>query len=446
MSEKVSTEERLARLRNAYERSEIGSKAKIQRVAPHLVGDGRMHYEKHFTPKLMSLGPIHYGAPKLQLGEEYKQMWASMYLSSTDKTPEFLLGEIAQNVEALKELFAPDLFTGNHLFWNYSEQGFNSLEEMISWTLLVDGCALLRILEYAQPERPEKMNVKDEQLSPVLQDVLLLENQLPYPLLKLLWRGTNMELIQTMKQFLMLYEWATANKERIEFEAPTHLLDLHRSMILYDNPPKYTTYVKTEDIPPQKTQYYNSTEEFWITYRNITELKAAGVEVKASKTRNVKDVTFSLGRFRSELTLPEMIVDENTASFTLNLIAYETCPDFANFEFCNHISFLNSFIDTPDDVKALRSAGVLINSLGSDKDVMNLFTTINSNLVPNMKKYAHVMFQIEKHYRHKSLPTWIALAYNTYFSNPWTIIALFAALLGLILTFIQTWCTLHPPK
>jgi len=59
-----------------------------------------------------------------------------------------------------------------------------NFDEMISWTMFLDGCAVLRIPEHAQLERPEEMSVKDEQLSLVLQDVLLLENQLPYPLLK----------------------------------------------------------------------------------------------------------------------------------------------------------------------------------------------------------------------------------------------------------------------
>jgi len=268
-SKKVRIEERLARLQNTSDRSEAGLKAKIQRVPRHLVGDGTMHYEKHFTPKLMSLGPIHYGAPELQLGEQYKQMWAAMFFRSTDQTSQFLFGKIAENVEALKELFAPDLFTGNHLFLKYSEQGFSSMEEMISWTLLVDGCALLRILEYAQ-QWEKKMNVRVEQLMLVVQDVLLLENQLPYPLLKLLWRGSNDgELMETMKKFLRCDEWAAANgyKERMEFEEPTHLLHLQLSLVLYDSPPKDTKYFETGLVRPVKTEYYSATEGFVMTYR-----------------------------------------------------------------------------------------------------------------------------------------------------------------------------------
>ncbi|KAK7330771.1 hypothetical protein VNO77_24971 [Canavalia gladiata] len=41
---------------------------------------------------------------------------------------------------------------------------------------------------------------------------------------------------------------------------------------------------------------------------------------------------------------------------------------------------------------------------------------------------------------------WIVEAYNNYFRSPWAIIALLAAILGLTLTFIQTWTSVgtHP--
>ena len=183
----------------------------------------------------------------------------------------------------------------------------------------------------------------------------------------------------------------------------------------------------------------------WLPlYRNIMELKAVGVEVKLSKTRSPRDVSFSHGRFFSILRLPEMVVDDATASFTLNLIAYEMCPDFDNDSgIRDYISFMKSLIETPNDVKALRSARVLMNALGSDQDVLHLFTTLSRDLVSNMGNYGGIMLQIEKHYRHKFLPTWIALTYLTYFRNP---IAFLAATLGLILTFIQTWYSVHPKK
>ena len=180
--------------------------------------------------------------------------------------------------------------------------------------------------------------------------------------------------------------------------------------------------------------------------RNIKELKAAGIKLKSSKTRRPKDISFSLGWFYSTLKLPEIVVDDTTAATVLNLIAYEICPDFHNdYGICSYVSFLDSLIDHPDDVKALRSKRILLNSLGSDEEVANLFNTLSTDLVPDMGKYASLRNQIEMHYNDKCR-TWFALGCNTYFSTPWAIIAFHAAVVGLFLTFVQTWYAIHPPK
>jgi hypothetical protein len=185
-----------------------------------------------------------------------------------------------------------------------------------------------------------------------------------------------------------------------------------------------------------------------ITYRNIKELNASGIRLKSSKTRMPRDISFSHGWFPgcfpAKLTLPEIVVDDTTAVTVLNLIAYEMCPDFQNdYGICSFVAFLDSLIDHPDDVKALRSERILLNSLGSDEEVAKLFNTISTDLVPDMGKYSHVRVQIESHYTNK-WKTWIAQGCHTYFSNPWAIIAFHAAVLALVLTFIQTWFAIRP--
>nr|KYP48940.1 UPF0481 protein At3g47200 family [Cajanus cajan] len=123
------------------------------------------------------------------------------------------------------------------------------------------------------------------------------------------------------------------------------------------------------------------------------------------------------------------------------------CPDFENnYEINDFVSFLDTLINHPDDVKALRSEQIVLNYLGSDEEVVNLFTTISYNLAHDMGNYFITRNHIAMHFVHKTLPTWLALGYHTYFSNPWAIIAFLAAVMGLSLTFIQTWYAIHPPK
>ncbi|KAK7380692.1 hypothetical protein VNO78_33207 [Psophocarpus tetragonolobus] len=407
-------------------------------------------------------------------------MWASTYIQSISSTHNnsgqtllHLFKAIVDNFATLKPLFEEELFTNNKSFSNYQEQGFRTMEEKICWMLFVDGCALLHILQHAKLDPRHEMNIKIDQLVLVMLDVLLLENQLPFALLKLLWRKEEKELIEAMKEFLKCHHWATDdgnNYVKIEIKTPpTHLLDLQRSIILYrDNnnkkneTPNYFTLPtelwdwlvhKMKRLAQLCTRKSDLTQtdpiaqpDPMVTYRNIMELKEAGIYLSSTKTRRPADISFSYGWICSELKLPEIIVDDTTAATVLNLIAYEMCPDFENdYGICSYVSFLDSLIDHPNDVKALRSKQILLNSLGSDEEVATLFNTLSTDLVPDMRIYKNVRAKIEKHYSDKGR-TWLALLYHTYFSNPWAIIAFHAAVVVLALAFIQTWYAINPPK
>jgi hypothetical protein len=160
------------------------------------------------------------------------------------------------NIDKLKGRFSDDVLN----LTRKSLEGFGSLEEKLSWMLFVDGCSLLHILEKGA------MNIKLDQPDLLITDVLLLENQLPYEVLNLLWKDNEeSELIMTMKNFLNCHPWFTPDESQSDKEngivpkgkgegehsvsiplpnesqsetIPTHLLDLHRNIILIRSKPK----------------------------------------------------------------------------------------------------------------------------------------------------------------------------------------------------------------
>ncbi|KAK4272374.1 hypothetical protein QN277_020941 [Acacia crassicarpa] len=405
---------------------------KIQRVARHL--RSREAFAKYYTPKMVSLGPIHHGEPHLQLGEQYKLMWASMYVQGNRNQAQRLHREIIVNIKDLKDLYTLDAL--GH---------FN--DDELAWMLFVDGCALLQILKHPDILHPEPLKAKVDQMALVRQDALLLENQLPFRVLQLLSDlPDDHTLIKDVDTFLLCHHFSPDQKPKpkkgakegdqceIDIESdslpnPVHLLDELRKKVLHDFRPRHDQ----ESIGSGQ-----------ITYRNLKELKEAGIQVKRSKSKSPIDITFSSYCCRGELKLPDIIVDETIAPTYLNLMAYEVCPDFDNqYEISSYVEFLDSLIDHPDDVKELRKARVLHNGLGSDQEVAELFNVISTDLVPNAAIYASLRDEIEKHYQ-KKYKTWFALAYNTYFSNPWSIIAFIAASVAILLTFVQTWFAAFP--
>ncbi|XVE61032.1 hypothetical protein DITRI_Ditri06bG0008000 [Diplodiscus trichospermus] len=127
----------------------------------------------------------------------------------------------------------------------------------------------------------------------------------------------------------------------------------------------------------------------------------------------------------------------------MNLVAYEMCPDFENdFEVTSYLCFLDSLIDTAEDVKELRHAGMLLNYMGSDEEVADLFNKITTNLVPDLGIYQQVTENICK-YCDNTWTTSIAKAYYTHFSTPWSIVAFLGALIGLIFTAIQAYYSMQ---
>jgi hypothetical protein len=178
----------------------------------------------------------------------------------------------------------------------------------------------------------------------------------------------------------------------------------------------------------------------WQSFRNVQELRAAGIHLESNHSSCLRMITFSKkwNFYPGILKLPPIIVDDSTGPKFLNLIAYEMCPDFDNdYGITSYISFLDSLIDEPKDVIDLRSSGILRNLLGSDEEVALVFNEIGTDLVPNPKIYEIVRSQIQEFYDKKSM-TWISEVLHTHFSSPWTVLAFVGALFVLGLTVAQT--------
>ncbi|XP_017628503.2 UPF0481 protein At3g47200-like, partial [Gossypium arboreum] len=178
------------------------------------------------------------------------------------------------------------------------------------------------------------------------------------------------------------------------------------------------------------------------TIGNVKELKKAGIRLKASETSCLTDISFNSIFVFGKLRLPPINVNDST----MNLIAYEMCPDFDNdFTVTSYMCFLDLLIDEAEDVKDLRDAGILYNRLGSDEEVAKLFNKMNTDLVPSPKNYSGVKRKIHNHCKNM----WINHAvqgYHTYFTSPWTFLAFVGAIAALSLSTLQTYFAMHQLK
>ncbi|KAK4272466.1 hypothetical protein QN277_021021 [Acacia crassicarpa] len=218
-------------------------------------------------------------------------------------------------------------------------------------------------------------------------------------------------------------------------DQPPHLLHLLRQFIL--------GYSENRSKKDGGGSGWVEREQFQ-TYRNIQELKAAGIAVTKWKVKNKRltDVNFYSGCLSGELRLPTIHMDLTTSTY-LNLMAYEVCQDFENnLEITSYVQFLTSLIKHPDDVKELRSCGCMINFFGSDDEIAHAFSLIAAHSGPHATTPDPVRRAIDRYFRSRYRP-WLAQAYHAYFSNSGSFIA---ASMALALTFIQTWFTVRCSK
>ncbi|XP_062019178.1 UPF0481 protein At3g47200-like [Rosa rugosa] len=455
--DKSSKEELFKQIKGAKERIAQfqSSKPKIQRV-PYMLRDHpnfEKYSEKYYEPRAVAIGPFHHGKPRCQLAEKFKLALADKFIKDSGSQVEDLHKIIEVNINTLKDC--------------YDEEATRSYtDEALTNLLFLDGCSTLQFIYSLMENELASFNIKRDQVAFAEQDLFLLENQLPYQVLKLLMSLSDKErdLKNAIDGFVgrnimaagKKWKWHKHKKTSepgdgvidmehkktrqpgdgvIDMEEPTHLLGLLRTEML--GPPK-SVAEETKDKHRRQS------------FRNIQELKPAGIHLRRSKTGTLRDISFTQPRgllgFVGFLYLPPISVDDSMRPKFLNLIAYEMCPDFQNdFGVTSYICFLDSLIDHADDVKQLRSARVLHNLLGSDEEVAQLFNEIGTDLVPNSETYRSVKSKLEKHYKNRG-KTWMAQFCHDHFSSPWTILAFLGVLAALGLSGIQTWYTINSPS
>ncbi|XP_062117952.1 uncharacterized protein LOC133831600 [Humulus lupulus] len=368
---------------------------KIQKV-PQVLRDEQKSLEKYYDPMWISIGPIHHGNPKFRLAEQhFKFLFAAKFVkNSGHQSHDYLYRKVMENIKELKQCFDDEVLDEYY--------GNGKDDEALGWMLFLDGCFTLQfIYSTVNGESMRHFEIKNDQVAFVFHDFFLLENQIPYLVLRLLMDNSEKEFSKSLQGSIMQFlnfNVLTPEKYRKAVmvppkDMPVHLLDFLRLALL------------------QQSYHYGNRRSNSCIYTCLL----------ACLPRQLRNKL---------LSPPSLYKPKRSTNNTKT-------------EVSSYISFLDSLIDYPNDVKELRSSHVLHNLLGCDKEVALLFNEMGRFLVPNPEAYEEVISQIEKHYHNKCL-TWIAQVLNEHFSTPWTIVTFVAAFLALGMSVIQTYYTIYP--
>ncbi|XP_022842283.1 putative UPF0481 protein At3g02645 isoform X2 [Olea europaea var. sylvestris] len=453
-------------------------KLQIQRI-PSFLRD-KPSNKTCYDPLVISIGPYHHGKPQLDAFEKLKIPVAQKFVRACGNHVSIkqLYEEVAKVGESVRKCYEKGTTD------EYEDESFTKM-------MLLDACFVLEFMSFSETESNyssgtvmERNEVDPLQpwsryLAFARSDLFLLENQIPLLVLKVLMKfrfkneSEGTKLIQNfleqtvtimppqkstytnaVKKFVQRMMRCSVQKREkwkmdMDMDArPHHLLHLVREQLIGPSPEdeneKKSVKRLLHLIQEQLTRSFSedkNKEKFikWHSYRSVMELKSAGIHFRPSQTNHVTDVKFKSHLISGTLKLPPIMVDYSTKSLLLNLAAYEMSPHGpSDYRLMSYICLMDSFIDHADDVKELRKRRILVNNLGSDKELAQLFNEIANDLVPDLRVYEDVQRQIENHCRSKA-QVWTAEWIDDHFNSPWALLAFLGAFFTIALTVAQTY-------
>ncbi|KAI5581830.1 hypothetical protein POPTR_007G047700v4 [Populus trichocarpa] len=419
------------------------SKLSIYRVPRYL----REGDDKAYVPQIISLGPYHHGKKRLRQMDQHKWRCLHRVIKRTNQDIKLYLDAVREIEEKARSCYEGPI--------NLSS---NEFVEM----MVLDGCFVLELFrgvaegfkKLGYPRNDPVFAMRGSMHS-IQRDMIMLENQLPLFVLDRLLglqfnnsdqKGLVAQLTLIFFDPLMPTDEPLTKSDRNRLESSLgrattfdplsdqgglHCLDVFRRSLLRTGPkPVPRNWIKRRS---NANRVADKRRQQLI--HCVTELREAGIKLRKRKTDRFWDVKFKKGILR----VPRLLIHDGTKSLFLNLIALEQCHIDCGNEITSFVIFMDNLINSPEDVAYLHYCGIIEHWLGSDADVADLFNQLCQEVVFDINdSYLSRLSEDVNHYYNHKWNTWRASLKHNYFSNPWAIVSLFAAVVLLLLTFAQT--------
>ncbi|PPD79268.1 hypothetical protein GOBAR_DD23817 [Gossypium barbadense] len=130
----------------------LAAKPLIRKVPPALRRNE--DFKKYFTPKVISIGPFHYGDPSLYQSKEIKLKLAAHFVKNIGVDKDSLYRNMKKEIDGLRKCYDPQ---------ELEKTGYDNRE--LAWMFFVDGCAILQAV-YMLAYKPEKKWRKVHECNP----------------------------------------------------------------------------------------------------------------------------------------------------------------------------------------------------------------------------------------------------------------------------------------
>lgn len=452
--------------------SDTGCSWTIYPVPNHL----RAVYRNAFEPRIISIGPHYYnvrlGRTQMHVMEKHKKRFLVRLLggkpelrrSNRDmpttsqeerESDDRECGEDNDGSQKKKAPHLEDLMEAMKLLEQetracYSlkfDIGSKDFVEM----MVLDGCFVVELLRlYYELFHAKSTVVANEDdlifthvwiLTNLQRDLLMLENQLPFFVLEKLFMLINknntdpqavpLEVL-TVTFFNPLLPQQNVALKLNTNNPKAHLLDVFHS-----------TFLKSVSQKVHKPQLNPDGSIRGLALHFASDLQEAGVKFRKWEGHDLLDIEFAHGTLR----VPPLSINENTVSLLLNFIAYELRVNHRKSFFTNYLMFWESLVYCPGDIRTLHKHGIINHVSGSEEDMANLLIkcrqVINDLDLGYLYNIIEEVNEYSKRYYTSNYRVWWRSLIREHFRSPWTCLSLFAAIIILLLTFLQTFYAVY---
>ncbi|KAG5226380.1 UPF0481 protein [Salix suchowensis] len=372
-----------------------------------------------YTPRLISIGPLHRGNEKLKGMEEQKLRYFKEF-AQRDGMDRKKIMDLVMCIQD-KEAYIRACYSEN-----FNEIESSDFIEMI----LLDA---VFIIEFFQHSNDGKYgNFKPSMIFYIREDLMLLENQLPFFIIKQIHDEACHARQETISYpFLYLasvyfasvyfgkYMFSQGVRLTDDEKGTKHLTDMIRSFML-----KGSIQCNYYRFSPVKLKY------------NAAMLRQAGMKFQVTENICLVNITFEEG----VLKIPRLEVDYCFERLVRNIMAFEQCFTPSEAYVCNYIMFMDHLIDSAEDVELLAQNRIIHNLLGGGAALSNMINKLCETIPDTCTCYDEICGEMNAYYEnrwnHRKAPLKLV-----YFPNIWRGTATVAAAILLILTFIQAVCS-----
>lgn len=371
-----------------------------------------------YQPQIVSIGPYHHGQPHLKMIEEHKWRFLGTLLHRT-QSKGLSLEDYLKAVQPL-ESKAREC---------YSEIVKYDTDEFIEMMVL-DGCfiiELFRKLGDLVPFEPDDPLISMSWVySFFLRDLIRLENQIPFFILKCLFDLSTLPGEESGPSLAKL----ALNFFNNAFPIPDEVLDLQKNL----DGKHLLDFVRASLIPPKDPDHMQYNNPSHVIHC-VSKLRRSGIKLKPGKATSFLVINFRHG----VLEMPSIVIDDFMSAFLINCVAYEQCHKSCSKHMTTYTTLLDCLVNTFKDVEYLSDHDIIENYYGTDSELARLINNMGKDVTLDIDRcyLAKVFDDVNQYYRNNWHVTWASFRY-TYFNTPWSFISAFAALVLLILTVIQT--------